>query len=300
MIVMSIMTTSSNFSIKMEKLLLIDDDTVFVNILETELKKTEQTFQMDTCLSVNEAIRYLKKDEYGLVITDLKMPQKDGIELLNYLDKISYKGYTMMMSAYRMEDSLQKAKDFGIIDVIKKPFELDWFEDKIVEFFKSKNDSVEIFGDIDIALRNICRKICHSTSAKFEDVELLSLLQVINMDKRSASLNFTNGKNSGVIIFLNGNIVYVEYGDLIGETALLELMQIISFDILVKNFDKKMDRNIDKPFIELMRELVKKSKDLNANDEDKKNNRINDEKINPNKMLAKSNNELILTKKKIR
>ncbi len=242
----------------MERLLLVDDDKVILNTLEMELKKSEQIFKTDICYSVDEAIKLIKGNDYSLVITDLKMPKKDGIELLNYFDKTGFKGYSMIMSAFSMEDSLKEAKSLGIIDAIKKPFNMDWFANKIVGFFKTKSDSERIFGKIDTALRDICRKICDTPLSKFESVDILSFFQVVNMDKRSSTFNLSNNGKSGVVHFLNGNIFYVKYENFIGEEALLKMVRMEVFDVLVGELSEKIDRNINRPFMELMRDIVKK------------------------------------------
>ncbi|MEN8155177.1 MAG: response regulator, partial [Acidobacteriota bacterium] len=117
----------------MNRLLLVDDEKVFLESLKAGLKKFEDSFQTDICFSVNDAIKKLDKNKYELVITDLRMPKKDGIDLLLHLNKVNFTGSSKIMSAHNTEDSIKKIKELGFVDVIAKPFDLDWFENMIVE-----------------------------------------------------------------------------------------------------------------------------------------------------------------------
>ncbi|MEN8154273.1 MAG: response regulator [Acidobacteriota bacterium] len=252
----------------MTKLLLVDDEKIFLESLKTGLKKFEHLFQTDICFSVNEAIKNINKNEYELVITDLRMPKKDGIDLLLHLNKINFRGSSKIMSAHNTEESLKKINELGFIDVIAKPFDLEWFENMIVEFFREKEELEKNFGSVDIVIRDICRKSWGSSSLSFESVDLISILQVANVDRRSATFNVKVNGKSGSIDMLEGDIINAEYEKLKGDEAVLKLINAKETSIVVNSKKKKIEKIIDMPFIDFMKGILKRFRSNTDNFED--------------------------------
>ena len=59
-----------------KKLLLVDDEKFFLEGLKEGLLDYEDVFTTDICFSVNEAIKLNEKNEYDLIVTDIRMPKK--------------------------------------------------------------------------------------------------------------------------------------------------------------------------------------------------------------------------------
>lgn len=266
----------------MNRLLLVDDEKVFLESLKAGLKKFEDSFQTDICFSVNDAIKKLDKNKYELVITDLRMPKKDGIDLLLHLNKVNFTGSSKIMSAHNTEDSIKKIKELGFVDVIAKPFDLDWFENMIVEFFKEKELLEQNFGSVDTVIRDICRKSWEDSSLSFESVDLLSILQVANIDKRSATFKVKVNGKSGIIDFLEGDIVNAEYDDLKGDEAILKLIRMENTNIVVNKPRKNIERVINAPFMDFMSDIVKRNSSNTNNIEDDLTNKVLDDNKNEN------------------
>jgi len=118
-----------------KKLLLVDDEKFFLEGLKEGLSEYEDVFTTDICFSVNEAIKLNERNEYDLIIVDIQMPEKSGLELLVYLRVHHFKGGAFAMTAYASEDFLKKVKELGGLDIISKPFNFTRFKDRILEFF---------------------------------------------------------------------------------------------------------------------------------------------------------------------
>ncbi|MCK4888582.1 MAG: response regulator [Candidatus Aminicenantes bacterium] len=222
------------------KLLLIDDEKVFLNSLKTGLDDFNESFDTDICFSVDEATTLLKKNEYGLVITDLRMPLKSGIDLLLHLKDIEFKGAIKVMSAHNTKESIDKIKGLGIVDVISKPFDLKWFKEMIKNYFEEEKDE----------------------NLTFESIDLLSVMQVINIDKKTVALQVNNNGKRGVIYFSKGEIINAEYEDFAGEEAIMELISLKSSKISVKKLKGKVKRVINYSFVEFMMNIMKKVDEL--------------------------------------
>ncbi len=217
------------------KILLVDDEKLFLQSLKQGLDHLNDTVETDICFSVAEAIKRLKKADYELIITDIRMPGKSGIDLLLYLKMNDFSGAVKVMSAYTTDDTLKKINSLGILDVISKPFDFEWFEGMIVDFFKKRKE----------------------TAVTFESIDLLSVMQVINLDKNTSALEIEIEDKKGMIYFEDGEMTDAEYLGLRGKEAVLKLIAQRKGNILVKKIKNKIERTINVPFVEFMLDMMK-------------------------------------------
>ena len=70
----------------MAKILIVDDDTTFCIMLRKWLEK--RGFEVDTAFSYKDAVKQLDKAGFDLVLTDLRLPDKDGIDLLRVIYRL--------------------------------------------------------------------------------------------------------------------------------------------------------------------------------------------------------------------
>ena len=217
------------------KVLLVDDEKVFLNSLKEGLDGSTDLFKTDICFSVDEAVGMIETNPYDLVITDIRMPDKSGIDLLIHLQKEKFKGDIKVMSAHKIEEN-QKLNKMGVLDVIEKPFNLDWFHNMLVDYFERVKGA----------------------NLVFDSIELISVLQVINIDKKSAVLQIENNGSRGVIYFKDGDIINGEYNGSTGEEAVTRLLELTPSNISVKNLQEKIKPEISLPFTELIMNTLKK------------------------------------------
>jgi len=72
-----------------------------------------------------EALEKYKNNKYDLIITDVTMPNMNGIELLKEIKKIDSTQKIIILSAHREDEFIKEAKDLGVNGIIFKPIELD-------------------------------------------------------------------------------------------------------------------------------------------------------------------------------
>ncbi|MBN2551788.1 MAG: response regulator, partial [Spirochaetales bacterium] len=80
------------------RILLVDDDTTALDLMREIL--SEKKYEVDTASSVDGAIEKLRSQHYHALITDLKMPEKSGIELLEYVAGTYPDIPVIMLTAY--------------------------------------------------------------------------------------------------------------------------------------------------------------------------------------------------------
>lgn len=107
----------------MARVLIVDDD----ESLRTVLSEAVRSFghEVETAADGVEALERYKQDQIDLVITDLKMPGMDGLELLQKVKEIRPDAVVLMVTGYPTIDSAVQAIKHGAYDYITKPFKFE-------------------------------------------------------------------------------------------------------------------------------------------------------------------------------
>ncbi len=106
-----------------EKILIVDDEEDMLESCSRILKR--QNYNWITTSDPLDAIRIASEESPTLVLTDLKMPKKDGMELLKELKEIDPSIIVMVITAFASVSSAVEAMKKGAFDFISKPFGSD-------------------------------------------------------------------------------------------------------------------------------------------------------------------------------
>lgn len=120
----------------MARILLVDDDTTFCLMLKTWL--TKRGFQTDEAFSAQEALSKLKGEKYDVVLTDLRLPDEDGIFLLKNIKATLPEVQVILMTGYADIQSAVLAMKLGAFDYVAKPVIPDEILKKIQEAVEQK------------------------------------------------------------------------------------------------------------------------------------------------------------------
>ncbi len=104
-----------------EKLLIVDDEPDMLKLLSMIIKE-KTSYEVVTTNNPLEALEFAKKDNFDLVIADLKMPGLDGIELLDAIKRVDENIPVIIITAYGTVESATEAIQKGGFDFISKPF----------------------------------------------------------------------------------------------------------------------------------------------------------------------------------
>lgn len=130
---------------KKENILIVDDD---INILEL-LQRHLQSWNYHTykAISVKEAVSILKDTHIHLLITDLKMPEIDGFELIKFVSEHYPKIPKLMITGYpSVQDSLTAIKS-GVVGYLTKPFTKEELKAAMHKSLNNKSQEVSIKRD---------------------------------------------------------------------------------------------------------------------------------------------------------
>jgi DNA-binding NtrC family response regulator len=104
-------------------LLVVDDDPVTINLLKEVLSK--EGYDVTTALSGEEAIDRGMDNLFDIVITDVRMGDKGGMEVLRSFKKIAPETTVIMITAFGSIETAIEAIREGAFDYVSKPFKLD-------------------------------------------------------------------------------------------------------------------------------------------------------------------------------
>ncbi|GAA4237583.1 sigma-54 dependent transcriptional regulator [Postechiella marina] len=143
--------------LRKENILIVDDDINVLEVLQRHLQSWN--YHVFKAVSVKEAVAILRDTKIGLLITDLKMPEIDGFELIKFVSEHYPNLPKLVVTGYpSVQNSLVAIKS-GVVDYLTKPFtkeELKLAINKSMSISEEKNTSAnksikeknEAYGEI--------------------------------------------------------------------------------------------------------------------------------------------------------
>lgn len=124
------------------EILVVDDEEVALKNLCYVLKK--EGYKVSAAKSGKQALALLEQQEFALVLTDLKMPQVDGMQVLSRVRSLYPKTEVVMITGYSSVDSAIEALKAGAYHYIAKPFKLDEVRKVVREAIEKFQLKIEI------------------------------------------------------------------------------------------------------------------------------------------------------------
>lgn len=126
---------------KYARVLIVDDEEVFANNVAKLL--TTRGYRVTAVHSGADAIDYLGKQDFDVVVLDLKMPGMDGIATLKEIKKLGVFIETLILTGHGAIDSALEATKLGAYDYLTKPCEIDELVNKIESAWVKKDEEVK-------------------------------------------------------------------------------------------------------------------------------------------------------------
>ncbi len=111
------------------KVLIVDDETDFADILSKRLEVRE--FAVDTVSSGDEAIGMIGDRDYDVVLLDVLMPGKSGIDTLKEIKRLRPLIHIIMLTGHARVDTAIEGMELGAYDYLIKPTDTDSLVEKI-------------------------------------------------------------------------------------------------------------------------------------------------------------------------
>jgi DNA-binding NtrC family response regulator len=104
-----------------DRILVVDDEPNMLRLLKTILMD-KTGYEVTTTNNPLEVSKLLQEDHYDLLVTDLKMPLVDGIDLIGIVKNIDATIPIIVITAYGTIETAEEAIQKGAYDFITKPF----------------------------------------------------------------------------------------------------------------------------------------------------------------------------------
>lgn len=119
----------------MKSILIVDDSSMIRNYLE---RIFINEYNITMAVDGNDAIEKIQQNlnNLNIILLDLVMPKADGFFVLEHIQKYNVDIPVIIISGDTSKESIEKAFDYGVVDMIKKPFDSDIIKEKIARYSK--------------------------------------------------------------------------------------------------------------------------------------------------------------------
>src|SRR4030095_7476510 len=100
------------------RVLIVDDERSIRELLEIFLRK--EGYEVQTAPSVSDALTLVKTTEFDLIVSDIRMPEMTGIDLLRHVRSNNFNGQFILLTAFASADAAIQALKMGAFDYILK------------------------------------------------------------------------------------------------------------------------------------------------------------------------------------
>lgn len=219
-------------SLARKKILIVDDDPVTLRLLQKSLQGIEE-LEIFTAEDGRKAIKLLNSESFDLLVCDIFMPQLNGLQLLNYVNK-HIQGIRVIVltgdGTAKMED---KIKSIGSYQFYEKPLDMNVFKDSVLRELHSANTS-QIHG-----------------------INISSFLQLIDIEGKICTLTVRSHGNVGYLYFRDGELIAAETDGQRGEAAALNIISWNNSIIEIADTCQKNKREIERPLMQILMESAR-------------------------------------------
>lgn len=128
----------------MSNILLIEDEDSIRRVLKKVLQQDNQSYKFTEATDGQEGILTVKKQHFDLILCDIKMPKKDGIEVLDFIRNHTPTTPVVMISGHGNLETAVQAMRMGAFDYISKPPDLNHLLSTVRSALQSESQSISV------------------------------------------------------------------------------------------------------------------------------------------------------------
>lgn len=147
------------------KLALVDDNIELTRMIKEYFSSRASIEVVNVSSNGEEGIEYIKKNEneFDILVLDLVMPRKDGVYVLEEMQKYNINKKTVVLTSYNSQEIIRKVSELGVNYFILKPFDLSELEKRIKEIHEGgsyENKSLDLYHhNLQISITNILHEL---------------------------------------------------------------------------------------------------------------------------------------------
>jgi len=186
----------------LKKVLIVDDEETLTWSMARSLSKDKDKYEVIIANNGREALAQLEKNKIDLVITDIRMPDINGLDLLVKIKKEYPQTKVIIMTAYGSSDVQKEANQRGSLYYVEKPFEISEIRKIIIDLIgKKKGFRGKLFG-----------------------LQLTDIIQMNCLGRLTTALIIVRDGEKGIIYLNEGEIIHAECGEQKGAEAFYSIL----------------------------------------------------------------------------
>jgi len=186
----------------LKKILIVDDEETLTWSMAKSLSKDKDKYEVMIANNGKEALNVLEHERIDLVISDIRMPDINGLDLLVRIKKEFPQTKVIIMTAYGSSDVQKEANRRGSLYYVEKPFEISDIRKIILDLIgKKKGFRGKVFG-----------------------LQLTDIIQMNCLSRLTTALIITRNGEKGVIYLNEGEIIHAECGEQKGTDAFYKIL----------------------------------------------------------------------------
>ncbi|MBU2490233.1 MAG: response regulator [Proteobacteria bacterium] len=186
----------------MKNILLVDDERSLLLSMAEGLEAYVREFKVHTAMNGREALEIFDSHPVDLVVTDLRMPEMEGFELLDWMRERHPEVPAIVLSAFVTPRIKDKLKEMGASEVLAKPLDFRKLAASILAALEGR-DKGSGSGESALAQR----------------------LRALEAEKGTALMEVEHGGQSGHILVVNGEVMDAVLGKTQGDEAVLAILR---------------------------------------------------------------------------
>jgi len=112
------------------KIIIIDDDSETLDLLNTFFSSLGH--QVTTTTNSIDGLKFIATEIFDLVLLDIKLPERDGIEVLKEIKQMDRNLPVVMITGYKEAEKVIEAFRNGAMDCLLKPFNFDYIKNNVL------------------------------------------------------------------------------------------------------------------------------------------------------------------------
>lgn len=182
-------------------ILIADDEAEYVRIQKLCMEKDDR-FTVHTAHNGREALDVIERETVDMMCLDLTMPEMDGIELLLELHNRHIWFPVLILTGRRMDERIRPDREYGIVEFLDKPVGFRELKEKIESILNAREKRDVFYG-----------------------LSLTTMLEVLEMERKTGVLTIDLEKGEGRIYFREGVVMDMVVNGLSGEEAMRECLK---------------------------------------------------------------------------
>ena len=224
-------------------ILIVDDEKSLILSIQAGFESFRDRFYLYTAENGQQAIEILRANPVDLLVTDIRMPEMDGFELIVHMNTHYPMIPIIVMSAYGTREIESRLNNIGIVRFLDKPIAFEKLISSIEDGLKRGTQSGSMTG-----------------------ISVGSFLQLLEIEEKTCLLDVQTKGKKGLFYLNQGKLYDAVCGNLVADEAAIDMIMWDQVKLQFKNLpDRKITRRISTDIMPLLMEASRRKDELTGN-----------------------------------